>query len=450
MYKYHRPDDTLEVRFSFRAARIKRTVLLNTPTAKPDYDGSITVSLTIGPNQYGPYSTGIKTFYEVWANRQFGNAPRDSRDLIRNLGMYQAKLEAAHETLLRMEQPIDGQTIMNMVKTDDPAGRLITLQRVYQEFMAAKREMVVADQRKRSLDQIAPATYETYPKRWEMIYAFLVHIKRQQMPIRGIMYSFATDLKEWLNKQRKPDGDHYNPATINKVISLLKQLMSYALTKGYVGFNAVGDFACRGGSVANPKPLTKEQLDDLEACPLPYLLRHICDSWLVAGELCLHYSDYMQLPDMKFITQSEIQFIQHPRSKQQGSNLIQTVNITDRAKRLLEKWGGPQGLYYRHSGVFSNALKQIAKEADLRDEEGKLIGLQFGQGRDSGITQRAIDGANGIQLSKIAGWSKPAYAERYIGNPVAIVAEFVKSTKSGQEGKKPTQEQPFIRVHKAS
>lgn len=450
MYKYHRPDASIEVSFEFRAANKRKTAPLRTPDARIDYDGVVLLRLTIGPNEYGPYNTGIKTFYRVWKDRQCDSVPQESQALVKELIDYQARIEAAHETLLRLEQPIDGQAIINVVKSDDPSGKLITLALVYHEFMSARREMVVNDQRKRSIDQISLATYETYPKRWSLIQGYLVHIKRTQMPVRGILYSFATDLKEWLTKQHKPGGERYNPATINKVISLLKMLMGYALSKGYIGFNPVRDFSCRGGSVANPKPLTKEQLDDLETCPLPHQLRHVCDSWLVAGELCLHYSDFMKLPSIKFITRNGVQYIQHPRSKQQDSNLIQTVNVTERAKRLLEKWGGPRGLYYRHSSVYSKALKEIAEEADLRDEDGSRIGLQFGQGRDSGLTQRAIDGANGIQLSKMAGWSKPSYAERYIGNPIAVVESFVKSSQAAKSEPSPKSSQPFIRIHKAS
>ena len=451
MYKYHRPDSTIEVDFLYRLANTKKKAPLSTPDAKPDHDGYIAVRLTIGDNQFGPYSTSIKTFYSTWKNRQADPVPYDSKELIKALGNYQGRIESAHDTLLRMEQPIDGQAIMNIVKSDSPSGKPITLALVYSEFMTARREMVVADQRKRTIDQISVATYETYPKRWSLIQGYLVHLKRSEFLVRGVMYSFATDMKEWLNKQRKPDGERYNPATINKVISLLKMLMGYALEKGYVGFNPVRDFSCRGGSVANPKPLTKEQLDDLESCPLPHQLRHLCDSWLVAGELCLHYSDFMKLPSIKFVTRKSIEFIQHPRSKQQGSSLMQTVNVTERARRILDKWGGPCGLYYRHSGVFSKGLKEIAEEADLRDENGELIGLQFGQGRDSGLTQRAIEGANSIQLSKMAGWSRPTYAERYVGNPLSIVGEFVKNANQSKDEERPTPtEQVFIRIHKAS
>ena len=99
-------------------------------------------------------------------------------------------------------------------------------------------------------------------------------------------------------------------------------LMTYAQSKSYVSTNPISSFACRGGSAANPKPLTIEQLDYLETCDLPRKLRHVCDSWLIAGELCLHYSDYVQLPSIRFITQPDgRRYIQHERSKQQGSSL---------------------------------------------------------------------------------------------------------------------------------
>lgn len=449
MYKYHRPDATIDIRFGFRPENVDKRPL-STPDARPNYDGYVTVYMTIGYNDYGPYATGIKTFESVWRGRQLEKPPLESRQLVKELINYQARIEAAHEALLRLDQPIDGEALMNTVQKGDPSGKVITLMQVYTEFMQARAAMIEPRQELRTCDQISNATFNSYPKRWEMIYGYLVSINRTKMPVGAILYPFATELKEFLTRQQKGGGRRYMPVTVNKAISFLKQLMSYAVSKGYIGFNPVRDFACRGGSVANPKPLTKEQLDLLETCELPYLWRRICDSWLVAAELCLHYSDFMKIPKMKFIEKDGILFIQHTRSKQQGSSLKQTVNVTDRAKRIIDKYGGVEGLYYRHSGFFSAYLKKIAKKVDLRDENGDLIGLQFGHGRDTGLTQRVIDGANGVQLAKMAGWSKPAYAERYIGNPVDIVGEFVKSTGSGQTGHRPDPNKPFIMLKRAS
>ncbi|QIP12247.1 hypothetical protein G8759_06195 [Spirosoma aureum] len=56
MYKYHRPDASLDVHFSYRKSRSKAT--LSTPDARPTYDCSVYVSLTVGHNEYGPYATG--------------------------------------------------------------------------------------------------------------------------------------------------------------------------------------------------------------------------------------------------------------------------------------------------------------------------------------------------------------------------------------------------------
>lgn len=300
----------------------------------------------------------------------------------------------------------------------------MSLEKVYDEFRKWAWSRVERSPEHRNIESISEATYDTYPKRWAMIHSYLQANKLTGIPIEEIDYPFAFRLKEWLQAQRQAGDRPYSPATINKVISLLKQLMTYALSKGHTKQHALHNFSCRGGSPANPKPLTEAHMDHLEVCELPYMLRRFCDSWLVAAELCLHYADFSELEKCTFIQRGERRFLQRKRSKQQGRTLMQTVDVTERAERILAKYGGVKGLSYTSSAYFSKLLKQIAEKADLRDEAGQRIDLQFGMGRDTGLTLRAIDGANGIQLSKIAGWSKPAYAERYIGGAVDIVAAF--------------------------
>ncbi|MCK8496062.1 phage integrase SAM-like domain-containing protein [Spirosoma sp. RP8] len=432
----------IHVRFQFRKARIHKAKTMGTFNAQPNYDGTVQVELVLSGVRYGPYSTGITTYRAVWDGRKAPRINQSSRDLIDELATYQKLLEEAYTQLQKRGGPIDGQSVMNAGQwiiqqqrlpqetTSQSPFEVVTLMRVYNEFIAFKEDVMEPNRHKRKEGQIATATFETYSRRWALILGYLEHIKRTKLPIVSVTYPFATSLKEWLIKQRKWDGNPYETASINKVISLLKQLVTYALSKGYIEFNPLESFACRGGSPANPKPLSEDQLNQLETCQLPPTLRRICDSWLVAAELCLHHSDFMELPRMQIIARPGGQrFIQHDRSKQTGSNLLQTVNITPRAERLIEKWGGLRRLYYKDSSVYSKALKKIAAYADLRDDKDKLIGLQFGQGRDTGLTQRAIEGANNTELSKMGGWSKAAYANRYIGNAVDIVEGFTKRSK---------------------
>ena len=156
----------------------------------------------------------------------------------------------------------------------------------------------------------------------------------------------------------------------------------------------------------------------------------------------------MNLPTMKFISYQGGTYIQNERSKQTGTSLVQTVNVTIRATRLLAKYSGPARLYYKTSGAFSSALKQIAYLTNLRDSEGKFIDLQFGQGRDTGLTSRARQGANAIQLSSMAGWSNPREARRYLGDALGIVAGFVERSSSGKET--PVSPIPSTHIYKAS
>ena len=277
------------------------------------------------------YATEIKTFRSTYDGRKADRVSVESRELIKALSDVQATLQTAHAHLEKLGTAITGQSVMNaywqLRSGRTPTGSFVrmeamSLPKVYEEFLIWKKFVIVGDRRKRTDAQIASTTYETYPKRWILIQGYLARLKQTQLPVQAVRYEFATNLKEWLNRQRKPNGDHYSPATINKVISLLKMLMNYALSKGYIEYSTVDTFLCRGSSPANPKPLTKQQLDLLETCELPHLLRHICDSWLIAGELCLHYSDYRELPKMKIVSSDGMRFIQHDRSKQAGSKLV--------------------------------------------------------------------------------------------------------------------------------
>lgn len=439
----------MQVRFDIRKARIKKLNHTGSFDAQSGYDCSVEVTIYINETRYGRYATGIRTFKAIWDGRKAARVSAASKALILQLASFQHTIEAAYWELTQEGRSVDGQAVLNAVLRPMSKGDKLLM--VYEEFMVARKASVEVCRQKRNYDQISIATLKSYPKRWAMIQLFLEQRKRSQLPVSCVDYALTTQLKEFLVAYRQGSKQVYSSATINKAISFLKMLMTYAQSKSYVQTNPISTFACRGGSTANPKPLTVEQLDQLEHCLLPLKLRHICDSWLVAGELCLHYSDYVQLPSVQFVTQPDgRRYILHERSKQQGSKLKQTVDITPRAERLLAKYGGPAGLYYKSSAQFSAELKKIAMLADLVDERNIPIMLQFGQGRDSGLTQRARMGANGIQLSKMAGWANPRVANRYIGDDLGIVEAFVKSTQTNEPEPIPTSSQPFIRIHKTA
>ncbi|WP_143100859.1 hypothetical protein [Spirosoma endophyticum] len=67
----------------------------------------------------------------------------------------------------------------------------------------------------------------------------------------------------------------------------------------------------------------------------------------------------------------------------------------------------PVGLCYASAAYFSKQLKCIARISDLRDENGTVIPLAFGQGRDTGLTRRSVQGANNMAITKLGGWASP-------------------------------------------
>lgn len=392
------------------------------------WPGQLYVEFTIGNKKHkSRFATGIKTDWRTWQSSRSARPNAEAKLLCKEMMAFETLVNQIADEMQKNKKAITPATLHQEVR-DFVSGNFsgVTLERVYDEFMQWADSRLERSPAHRTEESISKATFDTYPKRWAMIHDYLRTNKLLSFPIENVDYPFAFRLKEWLQAQRQANGKPYQPVTINKVISLLKQLMTYALSKGHTKQHALHNFSCRGGSPANPKPLTEAHMDHLETCELPYGLRRFCDSWLVAAELCLHYADFSELASCVFIQREGRRFMQRKRMKQQGRTLMQTVDVTDRAERILAKYGGVKNLAYASSTYYSKVLKQIAEKANLCDEYGQIISLQFGMGRDTGLTLRAIDGANSIQLSKIAGWSKPAYAERYIGGSgtVDIVAAF--------------------------
>ncbi|QMW02711.1 hypothetical protein [Spirosoma foliorum] len=115
--------------------------------------------------------------------------------------------------------------------------------------------------------------------------------------------------------------------------------------------------------------------------------------------------------------------MQHDRAKQAGTRLVQTVDVTPRALRLLEKYNGSKGLFYGSN--WSKQLKTIARLTDLRDPKtGEFIRLLFGMGCDTGLTARGIRSDNDMQMTRLGGWSSTRPARRYIGLDLKIIAGF--------------------------
>lgn len=417
---------SLRCRYEYRKSQAGRRRIV------PDNEaplGRVVVVFIIGNRAYTPYSTGIETTREIWDSRWDPKPSSESKELLREMNAFETLAEDAYRQLLKAQPVVTGQMLIKGIKSaiNGDEQVVLTLVSVYNEFMAARRLQIQDRIDQRKPDQISGSTYRSYPKRWSMITAYLHATKQSDVPVVNVDYPFAFKCKEWLQKQPQPNGKLYESSTINKAISLLKQILGYATGKGHIKAHPLLNFVCRGGSPANPKPLTEEQMQLLETCELPIMLRRFCDSWLVAGELCLHYSDFVKLKESQFVRRDDQRYLQIKRTKQQDGTLTQTVDVTPRAERIIAKYGGVQNLEYTSSAYFSKVLKQIASRADLRDSEGNLMALQFGQGRDTGLTQRAIEGANSIQLSKMGGWSRAAYAERYVGDPVGVVEAFVKS-----------------------
>jgi hypothetical protein len=358
-----------------------------------------------------------------------------SRDLSEELDDFRNIVKSAHKLLIEEGLEVDGEALLERIwqvrghsksRTSGTTGP-VTLKRIYTEYLASRKPQVHSNRKTRAYPQISPNTYDKYPFVWDRIETYLTSIKRPNLPLSAITYPFLTKFVEWFTMRFKEDGTQYSSLTIHESVVFLKSLCTYAQSKGYLEHNPVLSFKCRTRFKADPQPLIFQQVEFLEIADLPTNLRHVCDSWLVAAELCLHYSDYKQIRTIKFTTlPSGKRMIRILRTK---TGEEQTVNVTERCERILTKWGGPGGLVFFTHQYFCKQFRKIAQLLEIRDEDGEYINLKFGIGRDTGLTQRVLEGASEIQLSKMAGWTSAQYAKHYIGNSQKIIESFIQQQK---------------------
>ncbi|WP_128547208.1 phage integrase SAM-like domain-containing protein [Larkinella soli] len=435
----HKP---LRCRFEFRKNR-------RTLQASPA--GIIQVLIFLGEEASAPLSTKIETTRPVWENRyRFPNRP-DSIDLNTKIEGFRRRLELAH--LLLIQEKI-GPTPRNlyqlavwMQKRHQRTGfdpqteafhpdaevqhtfrkeatemlkgirrKVVTLESLYGEFIAVRGRLINDNRFTRDGEQISTATYQSYGYRWKLIETFLRENNLAERSLLEVTAADAVNLKEFLQGQSSRYGRPVKHSTIAYTVTFLRQLLDYAVLKGYLKYNPLHAVRNGGKSKASPKPLTFEQMDFLERMDLPHDLQHYLESWLVAAELCLHHADFMELPTMHFKTDavSGRRYFIHPRVKQRRADIHMYVDVTPRAERLLAKWGGVKGLKYAGYSLYHARLMQISLLAGLRDNKGKPIKLTFGMGRDTGLTHRAMLKTPTLVLQANAGHTSSEMLTKYV------------------------------------
>ncbi|GAB3331355.1 hypothetical protein GCM10027299_37090 [Larkinella ripae] len=431
---------------------------------------------------FGPYSTEIKTTRDTWdilhiPARKKPNRPLDdgtmvydpSLDFHRKLKLqieqYEREFENAQLRLVREKRPLTAPVIHGLTlllcaqdtelsllrhmgeqaeefrraaamweKTtqdyldEKSAGKDKTLKEVYEEFITFRKSLVNDNQYTRTEDQVSQNTYDANIASWNRIYQFLQFRREEKLLVKDLRRSFFSEFKEWLLKQPVPHfGTRYKSSTIHKTQGFLGMLCEYAIDKEYIATNPAPAGRKKIGQKPKPKPLSVEMLDYLETVELPEHFRFPLDCWLIAGELCLHYADYMNLPVMKIHTfESGIRYIHHPRKKQHGIDLMITADITPRAERLLAKYAGVNGLIYRSANYFSTVLKSVSKLLKLKKDDGTPLRLQFGMGRDSGMTNRAKEGASPEVLKNSGAHSNVSTQAKYIADAPGVLEEHLK------------------------
>ncbi|GAB3937250.1 phage integrase SAM-like domain-containing protein [Larkinella terrae] len=298
---------------------------------------------------------------------------------------------------------------------------------VFEEYKTFRIKLINDDQYTRTDDEISKKTFENDISQWQLILRYLEANQLVGLLMVSVKPSFLVNFKEWaMNQLVGNTGRKVKASTIALSQTFFGRLCRYAVSKEYIKNDPTSSYTIRTGRTSGAKPLSVETLNQLEDAELEAEDRWIIDSWLVAGELCLHHADYCSLPIMKIHRfKNGIQYINHPRKKQRGTRLKITSEFTPRALRLIRKYGGIAGLYYGTYRDFWETLRRVGKDLGLKDEDGKPIHLVFGLGRDSGMTNRAISGSPARVLKGNAGHSNLLQQEKYINAAPKILEKFL-------------------------
>ena len=397
MFKHTSYFTVTTIRFQFRRGRSLKT----TPDAVP---GKVQAIITIeGQKPSGPFCTSIQCTKAIWDSRRSVRPPHEAQVLTKNLVKWEESIYSAAKTLFDEGEPITAKALIN--EKNCKASNIITLTRLYNLYIDHKKSRIGSrDPQERHIDQISHATYQTYIKRWAQLRRYLQERKLSDMPAHKADGPFAQSYFTWLRSKE------IALATATKYSKLLNEILNWGVSQGLIRMVVCG---AKGGSTAAVKPpynITEEEVNRIEALEFSdSKMRGIRDGWLLARELCLHFSDYAGLLPEHFSVNKENKVVfEKARQKQQaGRNLRQISYVSERALSLWKRYG--YKIPYRcNNAEFNTCLKEIGFLAGLSQP------LMFSHARDSGIFRWVAAGVPDVQTRLAAGWRTTRELTRYV------------------------------------
>ena len=415
MFKHTSYYTVTRIRFEFRKSRPTKL----DPEA-PLTGTAVAIMYIEGQGVSDPITTFIRCTRSDWDARGKPRPSHAAQLLNKGLVKWEESIYSAAKSLHDKGEPI---TPQNLIQEKNIAGQhVVTLKQVYQAYVAFKEKQIGSDcPQERHSGQITKSTFITYAKRWACLRRYLVETRQPNMLAYKATSPFINAYYTWLQTQQ------LSPTTATKYAKLLSEILHWGVGEGLIKNMVVEGFRGQGGATTPPHNVTEEEVQRIEALVFnDPKMDAIRDGWLLARELCLHYSDYVALRPEHFTLNKDNRVVfEKARQKQEsGRNIRQIAYVSERALAIWKRYGY-EIPYSSKNNDFNNCLKEVGYLAELSKP------LSFCHARDSGIFRWVTLGVPDVQTKLAAGWRTAQPLVRYVNFDRRLLDEFSAPTVQG-------------------
>lgn len=391
----------LTVRYEFRKSRGINQSL-----------GSVYAVLSVRGQTPDLRSSGIRCSVEEWKSRSASRRSEKAKDLAEKLVLHERTINKAADNLFSKGDPVTAETIYQEIAAMNAAPLLFS--ELLDQFGAYKKSRIGPDDpAKRKVGEITRGTYRNFLKYRVHLDSYLLKEKKTRLWANQITSSFVTKFNAYLTRTLGLGG-----AYATKVTKLVTEACHWGFSQGLMILGGVDAF--KGTAVAESKPynIPEEIICRIEALELPTTLARVRDGFLLARELCLHYSDYYNLKAEDFSIDKHGRIIlDKMRQKQEAGRNIRLVSlVSPRAIRIWNQYGEKIPAKMAQPSI-SRYLLVLGARAELDRC------LTFSHARDSGIFRMVTLGYPNSRIMLAAGWNSMRQINRYVSHDRRLLEE---------------------------
>ena len=316
-----------------------------------------------------PFSTNLKVPLCYWwthkgIKQSFGKWINDdyylSDNLNRNLQQVERKLMDISD-LMPLKYTYDEITY-NLIKNhfDPNKGESKDLKDIKSEkrFFDVMEEMKNYKTRKK---QLKKETLKTYITRINNLTEYFKSIKKLDIKISEINRKVIDNFEFWMIESLNEEGENrFCRNYINKHITLIRQVLDFALDQQYIKFMPIGKLNLEYDQEKPPNYLLPFQRNLIESCKVPRLekARDIAIFLMNTG---FSYIDYENLKSKHLIGEGF-------KVQRHKTSVFSLPPLFPKAKNIIEKYGGIENLPRPDGADLNKELKYLGEFCGLTEQ----------------------------------------------------------------------------------